>query len=204
MDSRFDSWTASAANPAGLLPPPTNIACPIGRVLQTRCVNAPTLRHPKRASRVGQGEVGDHRLAGNRGLAFGGERPRAFGQIDVDARAETDHADALAGGNRLALAGKRQDAPRHEACDLLGGDTPSVRHGDDERVALVVLARLVEIGAEEFAGTIDDALDAAGDGAAVDVAIEHAHENGNARQRPLPENERFPRYRVERSADTAG
>ena len=48
---------------------------------------------------------------------------------------------------------------------------------DDEGVALVVLARLVEIGAEEFAGAIDDALDAPGDRAAVHVAVEHAHEN---------------------------
>src|ERR1700724_1087897 len=41
------------------------------------------------------------------------------------------------------------------------------RRGDDEPVALVVLARLVEIGVEEFAGVIGNALDASAHRAAI-------------------------------------
>ena len=63
-------------------------------------------------------------------------------------------------------------------------------------LALIVLARLVEIGVEELAGDIDDALDRAGDRGAVDVDVEHAHEDRDARTigrrqaRPRPRNSR--------------
>src|SRR6187401_3532430 len=98
-------------------------------------------------------------------------------QIDVEARAEADHADALAGGERLSLFGPAHDAPRDQAGDLYYADTAFVGC-DQEGVAFVVLARLVEIGIEEFSRRVGDALDPAGHRRAVHVAVEHAHEDG--------------------------
>ncbi len=105
-----------------------------------------------------------HGFAGDCGLSLGDQRTRALGQIDVDAGAEADHADALTGGDRLAFAHERHDAPRHQTRDLNDGDARG-RSAVAMTKALrsLSLARLVEIGAEEFAGAIDDALDAAGD-----------------------------------------
>ena len=54
--------------------------------------------------RVRRLEVGEHRLAGDGGLALGNDGAHAVRQIDVDARAETDHADALAGAEFDAFA----------------------------------------------------------------------------------------------------
>src|SRR6202011_3699654 len=103
-------------------------------------------------------------------------------QINADARAEADHADALAGADLLAFAHERHDAARDEPRDLHHADAPA-RAGNDEAVALVVLARLVEVGVEEFARLVRHAFDASADRAAVHVAIEHAHENGNPGER---------------------
>ena len=46
-----------------------------------------------------------------------------------------------------------------------------------------VLARLVEIGAQELSRLVGDALDEAGDRRAVDVAVEDIHEHGNPHER---------------------
>ena len=61
----------------------------------------------------------------------------------------------------LAFAHERHDAPRHQAGDLDDADAGAAGRRDHEHVALVALARLVEIGADEGALAIDDALDAA-------------------------------------------
>src|SRR5262249_58567706 len=59
---------------------------------------------------------------------------------------------------------------------------PPTRRDDHQAIALVVDTRLVEIGVEEFAGVINDFLDLPGDRTAVNMAVEHAHEDRNARQ----------------------
>ena len=79
----------------------------------------------------------------------------ALRQVDIDARAEADHADALAGADAGALAHEADDAPRHQAGDLHHADARAAGR-DHERVALVVLARLVEVGVDEGAGVVDD------------------------------------------------
>ncbi len=107
----------------------------------------PLSGHAKCPARVGSAQVRQHGLAGNRGLPLGDQRARAFGQIDIHPRAEADHADTRAGGDRLALARERHDAPRHETRDLDHRDALAGNRGDDEGVAFIVLARLVEIGA---------------------------------------------------------
>ena len=81
---------------------------------------------------------------------------------------------------RSAAPPDRRFAPQRSAA--AGG-------GNDERVAFVALARLVEIGADEGAGPIDHAVDAPGDRAAIDVTIEDAHEDRNANERPRAEIE---------------
>src|SRR5687768_5626780 len=64
----------------------------------------------------------DHRLAGNRALAQQDLRGGALRQIDVDAAAEADQPDALAGDDPVAFADPGNDAPRDEAGNLGEGD----------------------------------------------------------------------------------
>src|SRR5207245_2511864 len=78
----------------------------------------------------------------------------------VRAGAEADHADALAGGDRRTFAHETDDAARHQSRDLHYADALPVAR-DEQRVALVALARFVEVGAEEGACVVDDALDLA-------------------------------------------
>src|SRR5262249_11308894 len=133
---------------------------------------------------IGKAEVGQYRLAGNRCLAFRDQCRGALGQIDVEPRAEADQAKTLAGADRLPFPDEADDAARHQPCDLDHPDAP-VRRSDDERVAFIVLARLVELGIDENAGPVGDAFDLAGDWRAVHMTIEHAHEDRDARQRPV-------------------
>ena len=68
-----------------------------------------------------------HGLAGDRGLALGHQRPYAVRQIDVEARAEADHADALAGADGGALAHEADDAARDQPGDLHDADAAARR-----------------------------------------------------------------------------
>src|SRR5262245_48403871 len=146
---------------------------------RTRCLADPEGEFPGRGA-----QVRNHGLARNRGLPFRHQGARALRQIDIDARAEADHADALAGPDTCAFAREGDDAPGNQACDL--HDNDARRAGtDDEGVALVVLARLIEVGVDESARLVDDLLDPAGDGAAIDMAVEHVHEDRDTRQGPL-------------------
>ena len=83
------------------------------------------------------------------------------GQIDVDPAAEADQADALAGVDHVAFADEGEDPPRDQPGDLGEADPQAVRAFDQEMLALIVLARLVEVGVDELAGHIGDALDPA-------------------------------------------
>src|SRR5262249_7412638 len=120
------------------------------------------LRNAEAPARVVRGKIGDDGFAREGGLAFGDERPHARRQINIDARAEADHADPLAGADFLAFAHERYDAARDQAGDLHHADAPA-RARNDQTVALVVLARLVEVGVEELAGLVHDPLDASAD-----------------------------------------
>jgi hypothetical protein len=95
-----------------------------------------------------------HGFAGDGGLPLGDQRPCAFREINVDARAEADHADARPGGDDVALAHERDDAPRDQTRDLHHGEAGAAGGRDDEGIALVLFARLVEIGADEGAGLL--------------------------------------------------
>src|ERR1700730_18093696 len=112
------------------------------------------------------------------------KRSHAISQIDVDPRAKPNHADALAGAEGCALAYKADNPACDEPGDLHHCDA-AIGRRDDKGIALIVLARLVEVGVQEGAMMIDDALNLAGRRTAIDVAVEHAHENRDPRQRPL-------------------
>src|SRR5690606_38322823 len=115
----------------------------------------------QRAQRAGSGaEGGDDGLAGNRRLADRGARHGSLGQIDVEARAETDKAEAFAGINGGALGDEAENPARHQARNLHHADPPA-RAVNYEAVALVLIAGLVELGIEELAGAIGDARDLA-------------------------------------------
>src|SRR5690606_22348635 len=103
-------------------------------------------RPPERPypARFVRGEVGEHGFAGDGRLADGDERRGAPWQVDVEARAEADHAEALAGEERLAFLHLADDATGDEARDLHHGDGAAIFHADGEPVAFIVHARLVE------------------------------------------------------------
>src|SRR5579872_6592220 len=121
-------------------------------------------------------DLGNHRLARDGARIDADHDARARRQIDVDARAEADEADALACGKKGARMSEAHDPPSDQACDLDDAEPADGRVNDDA-VAFVVLARLVEVSVEEEARVIDDLGDAAFDGSPIDVAIEDRHED---------------------------
>src|SRR5918997_156273 len=100
------------------------------------------------ARRLLRPEVRQHRLAGDRYLADADEELGRERHIDVDARPEADQAEALAGAEFVPRPNEPDDAAGDEPGDLHDAD-PGRRRFDDERVAFVVFAGLVELGVEE-------------------------------------------------------
>ncbi len=84
-------------------------------------------------------------------------RRLALGQIDIHPAAEADEAEALAAGRRSPSFTKRtmRRAIRPAICTTPISCRPG--HLDGERLALVVVARLVELGVEELARHVGDA-----------------------------------------------
>src|ERR1700748_2300512 len=89
-------------------------------------------------------DLRDHRLARDSARTEADHDLRARRQVDVDPRAEADEADALAGCKQRALMGEAHDPPGDQAGDL-DHPKPSGWRVDDDAVALVVFARLVEV-----------------------------------------------------------
>jgi len=124
--------------------------------------------------------VGKNRLAGNRGLTDRNERHRALRQIHVKAAAEADNAEAFACREVVPFLHIAHDAARDETGNLHHHDILAIRALDHHGVALIRIARLVEIGIEEKAGAIGDALHLACNRRAVHMAVEHIHEDADA------------------------
>jgi hypothetical protein len=57
------------------------------------------------------GQIRQYRLACDCSLAFAHEHLRSFWKVDIDARAESDHANALTYCDGLGFAAKADDAP---------------------------------------------------------------------------------------------
>src|SRR5205807_2257607 len=109
----------------------------------------------------------EDRLAGDRPLAEQHARRDALGQIDVDPAAEADEPDALPRLDLIAFADERHDPPRDQPGDLGETDPQPFRSLDQQMLPLIVLARLVEVGVDELARHISDALHPPRDGRAI-------------------------------------
>src|SRR5439155_4581041 len=113
--------------------------------------------------------VGEHGLAADHALAERDERHVGRRDIDVDARAEADKADALPNSEQLTLIDWTDDAPRHQPGDQHEGDLRHLARGHAECQALVVEARLVEPGGDEPPPGVAPPRDRAADRRARDV-----------------------------------
>ncbi len=107
-------------------------------------------------------------------------RRRLPGQVHVEPRAETDQPDALASADVRIGLDETDDTAGHKAGHLDDADR-TVGAVDHQAVALVLAARLVEIGIEEFARPMLDAGDLAAHRRAVHVAGKDVHEHRDAR-----------------------
>src|SRR6185437_15872918 len=146
------------------------------------------LIRPIGASDVIEAKISQDGFAGDGGLAFGNQRHGPLGQEHVQARTETNEAEALADAEPLPFANKANDAACHQPSNLDHPDAP-VWCRDDEGIAFIVLARLVELGVDEYARPIRDAVDPSRDRATIDVTVEDTHEDRDPRQRPVAEAE---------------
>ncbi len=96
---------------------------------------------------------------------------------------------------------QHQYAPGDEAGNLDNADVLTAGRGDDDAVALVDLACLVKIGADELARPVDDRLHRSGRRGSIDVAVKDIHENRNARQRRLAEAKFGRRHCLDKRLD---
>ena len=96
-------------------------------------------------------ELRQHGLAADRRLADFGENAGAVRQVDIDAAAEADQPDALASGHASPLAYESHDPPRDQPGDQHEPGFLALLRLDDQGLALVLLARLVELGVKEGA-----------------------------------------------------
>ena len=131
--------------------------------------------------------LGDDGFARDHLLAQHHARLRIAREVDVDPAAEADQPDALARCDGIARLHERHDPACHEAGDLGEAHAPAVGAFDEDVLAFVLFARLVEIGVEELAGDIDHPLDRPRHRRAIDVDVEHAHENRDACHRLFAE-----------------
>ena len=93
-------------------------------------------------------EIGEHGFAGDRARANRHGGPRIGGHINIHARAEADKPETVADANALALVDEGHDATGDKTGDLHDAEAP-LRRFDDEAVAFIVFAGLVEVGVDE-------------------------------------------------------
>ncbi len=118
-------------------------------------ISSDCTRHRRLPRSLLRRKLGQHRLTADRGLADSDQHLRAFRQIDIDAAAEADQPEALAGANASPLAQESHDPPRDQPGDQHHAEPPALGSLDDKRAALVLLAGLVELGIEELARHVD-------------------------------------------------
>ena len=159
-------------------------------------------RQRRDRSRPRSGEISAiTRLAADHGLAFQHQGQHALRQIEIGAAAEADDAEAARppGHESPSFTSQRMRRAMRPG-DLHDRDLPPVGQADGERVALVLVRRLVEIGAEELAVAIGDAGHRAVRRHAVHMHVEHREENRDAPAGQGAEAE-FRRRHGERDAD---
>src|SRR5690348_1737655 len=90
------------------------------------------------------------------------------------------------------------DSTRHKASNLNQGQLPrwltrGPFHRQADRHAFVMDARLIEARIEEFAGSIRKSRNGSVSGAAVNVDVEHIHENAEPGPRVIAQAQLFGR-----------
>src|SRR5579872_140924 len=139
---------------------------------------------PERPHRLDGFHVCDHGLPSDGARIDADENLRVVRQIDVDARTEPDQAETIAGAKTRAFIDEANNPPRNEAGDLHHAEDAGLSF-DDETIALIILAGLVEIRVEKKTRLVSDLGDPSGDRRAIDVAIEDGHEDRNTLQGPV-------------------
>src|SRR5690606_7241183 len=100
-------------------------------------------------------------------------------QVDVDPRAETDEAIALAAREGVARRDPAPDAARHEARHLHQGHDLAIRF-DDHGIAFMTAGADIQVGVHELAGVVYHLAHHAVDAGAVGVGVEYAGEDADA------------------------
>src|SRR5882757_1572886 len=172
MDSRVDSGSSATPSSSSLTQEDAEAAvAPPGA--DADCVSGSRMVKASHPSRGGLPDL-------DRGLD-------ARRQIDVDARAEPDQPDPLALLDLAAPWHVRHDPPRHRAGDLHHLDVTEFGVEVPDH-PLVVFALLVE-RRYVSAGDVLDGGDRTGQGSAVDVHVQRAHENRDPDASVLPRHD---------------
>src|SRR6266851_2883631 len=131
-------------------------------------------------------ELREHGSAGGDAVAHlhTDERPAGERDEEVDPRAEPDHSQPSPLADAVADLAVSDDAAGDQASDL------AHQHGaagaaNADRCLLIVEARLLRGGVEKPAGVVAHQLDASRHRIAVDVHVEHAHEDRDSLRRRL-------------------
>ena len=95
------------------------------------------------------GSAGKNALPGKHGLADMNRAIIAFGQIEVNAGAETYHAETLSAGKRITLFGVGYDAACDKSGVLTKGLGATLRSHNTPGVAYIVFGSLVRRGMDE-------------------------------------------------------
>ncbi len=149
--------------------------------------------------------IRQHRLAGDGTLTDASQGGNPVRQIDIDAAAEADQAETLAGPHAAPRDQVAFDAPRHQSRDLYHTDVKTIPCAQMDRLPLVMLAGLVERRIDELSRPIGKRNDLAADRRAIHMHIEHVHEDADAGQRPLIHAQfRWRDRRLDHLNDTVG
>ena len=119
----------------------------------------------------------DDSLACDCFLPQGHARCRSSWQIHINPAAETDKADTLARDNHVTGLHERHDPTRYQACDLRKADALTTPGFEQDMLAFIVFTCLVEVRIHEFARNIDNLPDRSAHRRAIDMDVEHTHEN---------------------------
>src|SRR6266705_6544539 len=104
---------------------------------------------------------------------------RAFGDVEIHARAEANEAKTLASGEAVALSNIAENTPRDQACNLYAGHIGPSRGAQPQRVALVLQGSLIESGVDEAPGMVPAPLHTAVHGRAVGMYVEDIHKHAD-------------------------
>src|SRR5262245_24138200 len=123
-------------------------------------------------------EESDHGHAADDPIAWPHANVAAPRYVAIGARAEADHAEALAGRELVARADAAHDPSRDHARDLHDGDTRRVALQTNG--AALVVAGVGVVRRDELPRRINDISHEPADRRAIDVDVERRQEDGDA------------------------